>query len=226
MTVLGVNLLLRFDELSKITFENITLHEDKFKVKMYLPEGLKNKAHRLTYMLEGWPCCTNVKACPLAALARWTRLRGSSNAPSFRSIGRDGLLRPGSKNNPSDLARDMRSMLRDIGFRSVEYLSTHSMRRGGAHFYARQGMRYERIMIKGGWSDYSAFQRYLSASNRSCDLRPDSAMAAEISLTVERLRRQEELIAKIKSVLESSAASVATGGQLRNTLLSMIDSRI
>lgn len=57
-------------------------------------------------------------------------------------------------------------MLAHVGVAETQYITTHSMRRGGTQYYQKIGMSLTWIMRKGGWSKHEHFERYLEFSNR------------------------------------------------------------
>ena len=223
MTLLGASLLLRFDEISRILFENIEIF-DLSRVYIYLPCGSKNRQNRLVLTLEEWPTCLDIRVSPLAALARWLRLRGDGKGPLFCAIGSDGLIQTRNKCNPQSLVRDLRSMLERVGVTNMQYITTHSMRRGGAQFYSKQGMKHEWIMKKGNWSDYAAFQRYLMLNNRDSELAFESAMARDIHESLTRVRKLERFIYHMRSALENPLRSHVTGEDFRAALFALFNS--
>ena len=221
MTLVGASLLLRFDELSRICNENIEIF-DNTKVCIYLLCGSKTKQHRLLLTLEEWPTCGDIRVSPMAALARWMRIRGDSSGPLFCAIGGDGRLQTRNRCNPQSLVRDLRNMLSQIGVVNVKYITTHSMRRGGAQFYSKQGMKHEWIMKKGNWTDYASFHRYLSLNNRDSELLFESEMAHDINKTLQKHRCMESTLYQMRSALENPLSSSVTGEQFRRSLLSLL----
>ena len=79
MTIIGANLLLRYDELANIRVEMLEFFEvDLTQVDVYLPGGSKNKHDRIKYLLQEWPNVGDRRVSPLHALARWLRIRGTN----------------------------------------------------------------------------------------------------------------------------------------------------
>ena len=122
------------------------------------------------------------------------------------------------KANSQDNIQDVRHMLNDVGISDTKYITTQSMKRGGAQLYQKLPVKLKSIMKKGKWTDHKAMQRYLEFHNRNQDTQFESALALDHHHTVKRCRFQDQILYEIAQILGRSAAHL-TGEQLRSQLL-------
>lgn len=223
MIVVASSLMLRFNELKGLLLQEAEIDFERSRAVFYLLKGSKNSWRRLALTLEEWPICSDPRASPLTALARWMRLRGKAYGPLFCAMGGKGkILSPSSPCKSSDLILQLRDMLRKAGFCSADCISTHSCRRGGAQFYALQGLRYDWIMKKGNWKDPIALQRYLAVNNRDTRIEFDSSMGEDMHRAVVPFRKQQDTITKILLLLESSKSSLMASPGLKKAIYELL----
>jgi site-specific recombinase XerC len=94
------------------------------------------------------------RTCPVAAMARWLRVRASSghDQPLF-------VLSDGTFLTRARLQRVLKLGIKAAGY-DPKHWSTHSLRIGGASTLAAQGWPAETIMLLGRWSS-ECYLRYL-----------------------------------------------------------------
>lgn len=93
------------------------------------------------------------KFCPLKALKRYLKLRGSYSGPLF-------CLSDGSPVTSPIFGRNLRAVLQLVGLSNKLY-KAHSFRIGACTEAVMRGVPEETVMSLGRWSSRAAFRRYI-----------------------------------------------------------------
>ena len=109
-------------------------------------------------------------------------------------------------------------MLAHVGVAETQYITTHSMRRGGTQYYQKIGMSLTWIMRKGGWSKHEHFERCLEFSNRKADQTLETPLATAMDFSSRRARQQDLILYNIAQTL-SKPWDGKPATQLRDEML-------
>lgn len=164
LCLVGTNLLLRFDEVSKLRMECITLYQDSPKMKIMLKDKCKNSTYCREYTVEPWggELAGSLKLDPCFALIRWILIRGDVPGYLFCSItGKDKII-AGKQVDEEVFQTWMRKGLVSCGesLENVASFRLHSIKRGGVKIWKSLGRHDSWIMRRMHSTGFSAYQRY------------------------------------------------------------------
>ena len=115
------------------------------------------------------------------------------------------------KENSQEIIEDVRYMLNYVAISDTKYITTHSIKIGGAQLYQKLSVKLESIMKKGKWTDHKAMQRYLEFHNGNQDMQFESALALDHHHTVKRCRLQDQILYEINQIIGRFAAHLTEG---------------
>lgn len=118
--------------------------------------------------LEGrtYQCPALSKLCPVEAVEEWLTLSGLNEGPLFRNINRWGHISEEGLAAGS-IIPVLRQVFEQAGIANAEAFSSHSLRRGFAHWARLSGWDVKELMNYVGWRDVKAAMRYLDGANDS-----------------------------------------------------------
>ena len=176
--VLGINLGLRYDEVSNLEMKFVSISSDS--VTLRTSTGVKNQTSQRTYKIEEWPGNSSLQGSvfmdPVVALLSWLTVRGAADGFLFCDVKKtsSGVCKiDPTKSLSSDRFNSiMRSRLLLLGVGPGDTLmySGHSLKRGAVQLYRSLGLKDEYIMKKVQMVGANAYLRYCEAFN---DCAPD-----------------------------------------------------
>ena len=147
----------RSDELTRLTLQHINKSSDN-ALTLYLPQS---KGDRLnTGRHVSLPELNAL--CPTPALKTWQEMLNEQEGPVFRKIDRWGAVAEHAL-NPRSISRILRQRLQQAGIRDAQMFSSHSLRRGFAHWAAQQHWSLSDLMTYVGWKDTRTAMAYLDS---------------------------------------------------------------
>lgn len=171
--VLGLHLGLRYDEVSKLELEFLSVTSDAITLRTSL--GVKNQTGQRSYKLEEWPGNTPLRGSlfmdPKVALLSWLTVRGTADGYVFCDVstGNQGFCKINTSKalSAARFTAMMRKRLLTIGISSgdVAMYSAHSLKRGSVQLYRSLGLRDEYIMQKVQMVGPRAYATYCAAYN-------------------------------------------------------------
>ena len=117
-----------------------------------------------------YKCPALSRLCPVTAFNAWVSLTGLTAGPVFRKIDRWGHVAEEGL-HANSLIPLLRSLFTEAGVDSPEAYSSHSMRRGFAHWARSSGWDIKELMEYVGWKDIKSAMRYLDASDATLQAR-------------------------------------------------------
>ena len=173
----GMNCGMRFDELCKVRFSSLKC--TKYGVTFSISERTKNQCKNREYTLRMWPglkFSDSILMDPLFAVSAWVLMRGDCPGFLFCDIQGDTHLKfchdvPWTRKKFQDW---MRSRLQCIGIPSedTEFLTGHSLKRGGVQLLRMLGLKDKSIMTWFGMTGEGAYLRYTEICNNTKILEP------------------------------------------------------
>ena len=100
-------------------------------------------------------CPALSRLCPVTAYNAWVSLTGLTDGPVFRKIDRWGHVAEEGL-HANSLIPLLRSLFTEAGVDSPEAYSSHSMRRGFAHWARASGWDIKELMEYVGWKDVTS----------------------------------------------------------------------
>ena len=171
--VTGLNMGMRYDEITKLRVENVSVGSGG--CTMTLNQSIKNSTIQRTYTLSEWTGNTDLRFSyfmdPFIPLYAWLTLRGSSPGPLFcdgRSTSSGQSLVDTTKPwNSKKFKIHLQKRLSAIGIgdADLEMYSGHSIKRGSVQLYRSLGLRDEAIMEIIQMSGQNAYANYCAAYN-------------------------------------------------------------
>lgn len=148
----------RSDELSSLCIEFIEIKPGE-GLTCYLP---RSKGDR---QLEGrhFSCPALSRLCPVEALEEWLAVSQLKDGPLFRKIDRWGHLAEAGL-IPGSIISVLRQLLAQAGVTDTNAFSSHSLRRGFAHWAGQSGWDLRELMNYVGWRDVKTAMRYLDGA--------------------------------------------------------------
>lgn len=145
----------RSDELASLCIEFIEIKPGE-GMTCYFP---RTKGDR---QLEGrkFSCPALSRLCPVEAVEDWLALSKLKDGPLFRKIDRWGHLSE-SGLLPGSIIPMLRQFLAQAGIADADAFSSHSLRRGFAHWAGSSGWDIRELMTYVGWRDIKTAMRYL-----------------------------------------------------------------
>ena len=160
---LGTNLILRFDEVTKLRMEGVTLYRASPRVKIILSEKCKNSTYTREYIREPWGArlagCLKLDSC--FSLLSWILFRGDTPGYLFPSIrgGRMNFEKP--IESASFVSWLQQTLLKQgEGQTSVKGFRLHSLKRGGVQIWKSLGRDDRWIMRRVHATGFPSYQRY------------------------------------------------------------------
>lgn len=149
----------RSDELTRLRVENIEVSVG-MRLRGYLSRNKTDRHYQGTH----FEIPALAELCPVKAYADYIDYAGVSDGPVFRKLDRWGKLheKPLSAGSIPAL---LRSILTDAKVMNANEFSSHSLRRGFAHWADHQGWSLHDLMRYVGWKDQRSAMGYLA--NRS-----------------------------------------------------------
>lgn len=149
----------RADELVNLRIEFIEIKPGE-GLTCFLP---RSKGDR---QLEGrkFSCPALSRLCPVAAVEDWLALSKLCEGPLFRKIDRWGHLSE-SGLVPNSIIPMLRHLLAQAGVANVDEFSSHSLRRGFAHWASLSGWDIRELMNYVGWRDVKTAMSYLDGAD-------------------------------------------------------------
>eukprot|EP00170_Pyropia_yezoensis_P004348 contig_17774_g4361 len=174
LSLLSMNLLLRFDEASKIKREHVRRSRDPLGSLTFMVdirEITKNSLHGHRYRLESWPgIAGDPRVDPVLILGAHLLVRGEKPGYLFGASHRDrrgNLFMNAEKKMDADaLMKRFRADLTAAGVDLADWMGTHSFKRGGVQLLKQLGVDDAAIKEHGRWSTMAAYFAYLAVCNR------------------------------------------------------------
>lgn len=170
--VVGLNLGLRYDEITKIRVENVSIYSGG--CTMTMNQSIKNSTVQRTYRLSDWEGNTPLRFSmfmdPFIAMYSWLTIRGSNSGPLFCDV-KDTDAGYSIDTSKAWCAKKFTEHLRrrlsaiGIGDGDVKMYSGHSIKRGSVQLYRSLGLRDEAIMEIIQMSGQHAYANYCAAYN-------------------------------------------------------------
>lgn len=170
--VVGLNLGLRYDEISKLKIEHVSVVSGN--ITMTLLESIKNSTVERLYQIEEWPADTKLRYSvfmdPFVAILSWLTTRGATDGYVFCDMTDNrGVCKVDTSRSLSStkFTAILRNRLRQIGVgkSDSEMYTGHSIKRGSVQLYRSLGLRDEFVMQKIQMSGYRAYANYCAAYN-------------------------------------------------------------
>lgn len=174
LAVMAMNLMLRFDEVSKIRREHVRRSRDQLGNLTFvvdIREKTKGKVRGQRYRLESWPGFGgDPRVDPVLSLGTYLLVRGEEPGFLFAAMKRErsgNLFMDVSKRLDADafLGR-FRTDLCEAGVDAAEWIGTHSFKRGGVQLLRQLGVDDCTIKARGRWVTMAAYWAYVSDNNR------------------------------------------------------------
>ena len=144
----------RSDELTRIEADRVTGSKG-FGIQIFLSHSKGDRdAHGRTCELQAL-----AKYCPATAYYDWLEESGITSGPVFRSISQWGVISD-RKMSPKSLGPVLRAMYTSAGL-NPEQISTHSLRRGFAHWASEQNWDLISLMKYVGWKSSRSAEVYV-----------------------------------------------------------------
>lgn len=155
----------RADELSSLGIEFIEITPGE-GMSLFLP---RSKGDR---QLEGrrYACPALSRLCPVEALQDWLTASQLKSGPLFRKIDRWGRIGADGL-TPGSIIPMLRRILSQAGVADADAFSSHSLRRGFAHWAHMSGWDIHELMSYVGWRDVKAAMRYLEGADQGLKAR-------------------------------------------------------
>lgn len=173
--LVGMNLGLRYDEMSKLRSELVSVTVNS--VTLTIRTTVKNcKTGERNYTLQHWPGNAEVRASlylnPFVALISWMRMRGNRPGPLFcdvKEMKSGSVINCGRILKSKKFQNELQGRLRFLGFGedTLAGFSGHSLKRGAVQLYRSLRLRDEEIMRRMQMKDYAAFMRYTATFNNA-----------------------------------------------------------
>lgn len=103
------------------------------------------------------------KICPVTAMREWLTQSKIEDGFIFKSINRWGQLQE-KPLKPNSINTILKSLAKQCGFDFVEFVSSHSLRRGFATSAANAGAEFVEIKRQGGWVSDATVREYIEES--------------------------------------------------------------
>lgn len=146
----------RSDELSSMRAEFVSADKRK-GMEIFLPSSKTDKeAKGLTFFVPAF-----AELCPVKAYSDWIEVAGITSGPVFSRVLPNALL-SGKPLRPSSIADILRTNYKRAGI-DPSGISTHSMRRGFAHWAVGQKWNARGLMDYVGWKDIKNASKYMPA---------------------------------------------------------------
>ncbi|MBL8509856.1 MAG: site-specific integrase, partial [Chitinimonas sp.] len=104
------------------------------------------------------------RLCPVTAYSVWIAQAQLTEGPVFRGIDRWGRLQETAL-HPNSLVPLLRRLFAQAGLQDAEAFSSHSLRRGFAHWATANGWDIKTLMEYVGWRDVKSAMRYLDVAD-------------------------------------------------------------
>lgn len=149
----------RADELSSLGIEFIEVTPGE-GMSLFLPRSKGD------LQLEGrrYACPALSRLCPVEALQDWLTVSQLKDGPLFRKIDRWGRIGVDGL-TPGSIIPMLRRILAQAGVADAGAFSSHSLRRGFAHWAHMSGWDIHELMSYVGWRDVKAAMRYLEGAD-------------------------------------------------------------
>jgi len=170
--VVGMNIGLRYDEVTKLKVESLSVLPDE--IRMTIVESIKNSTVRRDYQLMEWPGNSDLRHSimmdPKLALLTWLRTRGDQPGFIFCDVRevRHGHVIDGSKPFTAEtFSKFLQLRLKSMGIGSGDALmyTGHSIKRGCVQLYRSLRLTDEYIMELIQMNGHAAFMNYTAAYN-------------------------------------------------------------
>lgn len=119
------------------------------------------------------------RLCPVAAYGEWIAAAGIESGPVFRGIDRWGRLSPQAL-HPGSVIALVRDLFGRAGLEQPESYSSHSLRRGFAHWASRNGWDLIALMEYVGWKSLSSALKYIDPPDPYARQRVEQALATTL----------------------------------------------
>ena len=144
----------RGDELTRLNIEDIEIHTEG--LSCYLAQTKGDRALNGQYFQV--PKLNQL--CPVKAYSDWLAISELSSGAVFRSVNRWGKISSDALHIDS-LIPLIRTIFSEAGIDSAELYSTHSLRRGFAHWASDNGWDIKTLMEYVGWKNILSAMRYV-----------------------------------------------------------------
>lgn len=166
---LGLNVGLRFDEVSKLSMEHLTI--DSGQITFTIVQSIKNSTEQRNYEVRDLPGNSSLRSSvymdPFVAVISWLTERGSSSGAVFCDIKETNngiIINPQIPWSSSKFTAFFRSRLQEIGASSgdLQIYSGNSIKRGCVQLYRSLNVKDEQIMeiiqmkVQNAYSNYTA----------------------------------------------------------------------
>lgn len=158
----------RSDELTRLRLENIHVRADN-TLSLYLPQSKGDRQyHGKDYTLPRL-----IDFCPVDALTDWQQALNQTQGPVFRKIDRWGVVGQ-QPLNAGSVSTILQRRLVAAKIDNAMAFSSHSLRRGFAHWASDNQWDLNELMHYVGWQDPRTAMQYVSShKRRSPSLRAD-----------------------------------------------------
>ena len=146
----------RSDELVRLRIEHIQTRSGT-ELSAYLPHSKGDRSYQGKYYV-----LPKLNAlCPAKALSTWKEALGENTGPVFRKIDRWGAIHQPPLNAGS-VSGVLKRSLASAGIDNAQAFSSHSLRRGFAHWAASNQWDVNELMQYVGWQDARSALSYLT----------------------------------------------------------------
>lgn len=210
----------RSDELVNLRVEFIEISPGE-GLACFLP---RSKGDR---QLEGrsFSCPALSRLCPVEAVEDWLALSKLTEGPLFRKIDRWGQFSDVAL-GPGSIIPMLRRLLTKAGVANAEDFSSHSLRRGFAHWAGLSGWDIRELMDYVGWRDIKAAMRYLDGIDVGLKARFEQGLDRALPKQTKLMPQLPALPEVARTVIEISIQlSSFTGSRRReaSALRDMLD---
>ncbi len=160
----------RGDELTRLRIEHVEVVPGEGMI-CYFPQTKGDRA----YLGTTFKVPALQRLCPVAAYSAWIAAAQLTAGPVFRGIDRWGHV-SGEGLHPDSLIPLLRTMLSEAGIASADLYSSHSLRRGFAHWATASGWDLKTLMAYVGWKNVQTAIRYVEAADPFAKHRINAAM--------------------------------------------------
>lgn len=164
VSLLGTNLMLRFNEITKLRMECVTFYQDNPKIKILLRELGKNTTYSIEYIVEPWggALAGSILLDTSFSLLHWILIRGDAPGYLFCSVSGSGKLNYERPIEDGVFTKWLQSTLISGGDgpESAHGYRLRSLKRGGVQIWKSLGRHDSWIMKRMHATGFRAFLRY------------------------------------------------------------------
>ena len=174
----------RSDELCRLRIEHIEVVPGE-GMTLFLPRSKTDRQSRG----RAYPVPALSQLCPVTAYLDWINAAGLSAGPVFRSLSRWGQIGETSL-HPDSLNAILKNLWKDAGLIEADRYSSHSLRRGFAHWASAHRWDLKTLMDYVGWRDPKSALRYLDSAFQDTQTRIQQDLVTALPAQVEIARTE------------------------------------